>query len=84
MILTTLTYVSILFLLSYLCRGLSQNVILAFISNPCIRLHFKLTAEFLRIIVLSALKEMATHSGILAWEIPWREESMGLQRVRHD
>ena len=34
-------------------------------------------------------KEMATHSSILAWEIPWREEpgrlqSMGSQRVRHD
>ena len=34
-------------------------------------------------------KEMATHSSILAWEIPWTEEpgglqSMGLQRVRHD
>ena len=33
-------------------------------------------------------KGMATHSSILAWEIPWREEpgwlqSMGLQRVRH-
>ena len=33
--------------------------------------------------------EMATHSSILAWEIPWIEElaglqSMGLQRVRHD
>ena len=32
---------------------------------------------------------MATHSSILAWEIPWREEpgglqSMGFQRVRHD
>ena len=31
-------------------------------------------------------KEMATHSSILAWEIPWTEEpgglrSMGLQRV---
>ena len=31
---------------------------------------------------------MATHSGILAWRIPWTEEpgglqSMGLQRVRH-
>ena len=24
-------------------------------------------------------KEMATHSGILAWEIPWREEPGGLQ-----
>ena len=34
-------------------------------------------------------KEMATHSSILAWEIPWTEEpggpqSMGLRRVRHD
>ena len=34
-------------------------------------------------------KEMATHSSILAWEIPWIEESsrlqsMVLQRVRHD
>ena len=31
-------------------------------------------------------KEMATHSGIVAWRIPWTEEpdrlqSMGLQRV---
>ena len=35
------------------------------------------------------LEEMATHSGILAWEIPWTEEpeelqSMGSQRVGHD
>ena len=34
-------------------------------------------------------KEMATHSSILAWEIPWTEEPgglqpMGFQRVRHD
>ena len=34
-------------------------------------------------------KEMATHSSILAWRIPWTEEpgrlqSKGLQRVRHD
>ena len=34
-------------------------------------------------------KEMATHSYILAWEIPWTEEpgrlqSMELQRVGHD
>ena len=34
-------------------------------------------------------KEMAFHSIILAWEIPWTEEtarlqSKGLQRVRHD
>ena len=34
-------------------------------------------------------KEMATHSSILAWRIPWTEEpgglqSMGSQRVRHN
>ena len=34
-------------------------------------------------------KEMATHSSILAWKIPWMEEpdrlqSIGSQRVRHD
>ena len=33
--------------------------------------------------------EMATHSSILAWKIPWTEEpgglqSMGCHRVRHD
>ena len=26
-------------------------------------------------------KDMATHSGILAWKIPWTEESGGLQFV---
>ena len=34
-------------------------------------------------------EEMATHSSIVAWEIPWKEEpgglqSMGSQRVGHD
>ena len=34
-------------------------------------------------------EEMATHSSILAWEIPWTEDpdrlqSVGLQRVGHD
>ena len=34
-------------------------------------------------------EEMATHSNILAWEIPWTEEpgrlqSMGSQRVGHE
>ena len=39
--------------------------------------------------VLFLEKEMATHSSILAWRIPWTEEpgrlqSMGSQRVGHD
>ena len=34
-------------------------------------------------------KEMATHSSILAWEVPWTKEpgglhSMGSQKVGHD
>ena len=34
-------------------------------------------------------KEIATHSSVLAWEIPWTEETGGLlsmrsQRVKHD
>ena len=34
-------------------------------------------------------KEMATHSSVLAWRIPWtekpgRQQSMGSLRVRHD
>ena len=34
-------------------------------------------------------EEMATHSSILAWRIPWTEESgglqsIGLQRIRHE
>ena len=34
-------------------------------------------------------EEIGTHSSTLAWEIPWSEEpseqeSMGLQRVRHN
>ena len=34
-------------------------------------------------------KKLATHSSILAWEIPWTEDpgglqSLGLQRVGHD
>ena len=34
-------------------------------------------------------KEMATHTSILAWRIPWTEDpgglqSMGSRRVRHD
>ena len=36
-----------------------------------------------------SLKEMATHSNVLAWEILWTEEpdgleSMGLHRAEHD
>ena len=44
---------------------------------------------FLSCIQISLEMEMATHSSILAWKIPWMEEIgglefMGLERVRHD
>ena len=35
----------------------------------------------LRLCVGSLDKEMATHSSILAWRIPWTEEPGGLQAV---
>ena len=45
---------------------------------------------FIWILLIRALEEeMATHSSILTWKIPWTEkpdgmQSMRLQRVRHD
>ena len=42
-------------------------------SDMTERLHFTSRAEL--------EKEMATHSSILAWEIPWTEETGGLQSV---
>ena len=46
-------------------------------------------ATSLELGVPSLEKEMATHSSILAWRIPWIEElgrlsSMGFQRVGHN
>ena len=43
----------------------------------------------LLLLKLALEKEMATHSSVLAWRIPWVEEpgrlqSMGSQRVGHD
>ena len=53
-----------------------------FMANGHISLYFALFILFLE-------EEMAAHSGILAWRIPWTAEpgrllSMGLHRVRHD
>ena len=70
-----------------------------------LRLNFSLAVNHLSILVMSHLilgtyikkvyllliweKEMATHSSVLAWRIPWTEkpgrlQSMGLHRVGHD
>ena len=47
------------------------------------------TTEWLHFHFHALEKEMATHSSVLAWRIPWTEEpgglqSIGSQRVRHD
>ena len=52
-------------------------------------LFVHLNKEFLMTGIDPLEKEMATHSSILAWKIPWVEESgslqsMGSQRVGHD
>ena len=58
----------------------------AHISDPEILLTGSYTCEEFR---ANSKKAMATHSGTLAWKIPWTEESgrlqsMGSHKVRHD
>ena len=53
------------------------------------RVRLDLATEKTSKLVMVVEKEMATHSSIPAWRIPWTEEpgglqSMGLQRVGHD
>ena len=55
-------------------------------NTACLYQHQKIKCI---LCVCITQKEMATHSSILAWKIPWTEESdrlqsMGLQRVGHD
>jgi len=58
--------------------------------EPYIRGHTHLADSLLPPHLLLYLeKEMATHSSIIAWKIPWTEEpgqlqSIGSQRVGHD
>ena len=59
-------------------------------GDDCTTVWIYLTLQYTHIHTHTPLeKEMATHSSILAWEIPWTEEpsglqSTGLQRVRQD
>ena len=51
--------------------------------------HFFFFKNFFIEVELILEKETATHSSILAWRIPWTEESgrvqsMGSKRVKHD
>ena len=55
------------------------------ISKHIVSFGFTIMVSLIWVQLSSFLeKEMATHSSILAWEIPWTEVSMGLQRVRHN
>ena len=69
--------------------GAHRQQWLAHHQNELLNWRIFLTVVFM-VLTLSLLKkEMATHSSILAWRIPWTEEpgglqSMGSQRVGHD
>ena len=48
----------------------------------CVRIYFLFKAKLYPTVPEVPLeKEMATHSSILAWEIPWTEESGRLQSM---
>ena len=77
----------------YLNRKRNYNSINKLVSLVVQRLKHLLAMRETRVHSLgredSLEKEMATHSSILAWRIPWMEEpggpqSTGLQRVGHD
>ena len=55
------------------------------LSCPCVTQKLVLSSlvkENWKIIAMEREKGMATHSSILAWEIPWTEEPDGLQSMR--
>ena len=70
--------------------GLSQSTDFGS-SASCMELALAIYFTYgnIHVSVIFLKKEMATHSSILAWRIPWTEElgrlqPMGLQRVWHD
>ena len=72
----------------YVCDLYIQDVEASFVAQAVKRLP---TMRETRVLgqEVPLEKEMATHSSILAWKIPWTEEpsrlqSMGSQRVGHD
>ena len=77
-------------ILGALCQGLGMKTISIFCIIHTLSIHLNdrsLNVQFNK--DTSGLeKEMATHSSVLVWEIPWIEgpdrlQSMGSQRVRH-
>ena len=73
------------------CRKLEISSLNSFLGTYSLKIPvWERDFFFLRLDMVNFMeKEMATHSSMLAWKIPWTEEpgglqSMGLQRVRHD
>ena len=69
-------------------KGLTCSGFLSARKQGCFIIFFSKCLFFFSL-KESVEKEMATHSSILAWRIPWTEDpgglqSMGSQRVGHD
>ena len=66
----------------------SADLKLTFLKSKAVKCwHFHIIIMAVYIFILE--KEIATHSSVLAWRIPWmgepgRLQSMGSQRVGHD
>ena len=66
----------------------SADFKLTFLKSKAVKYwHFHIIIMNVYTFILE--KEIATHSSVLAWRIPWmgepgRLQSMGSQRVRHD
>ena len=66
----------------------SADLKLTFLKSKAVKCwHFHIIIMAVCIFILE--KEIATHSSVLAWRIPWmgepgRLQSMGSQRVGHD
>ena len=65
---------------------MSASLVTQTVKNPCLMQDTQVRSLGWEV---PLEKEMATHSNILAWRIPWTEksgglQSMRLQRVGHD
>ena len=75
---------------SFCFQSFLPRIIMVTIQKSEYSLPFLWTIYHLQLVIMSCLeKEMAIHSSIIAWKIPWTEEpgklqSIGSQGVGHD
>ena len=62
---------------------LSLKIAINLMNSSCVVFLFRLVI-LLKTPINSLEREMATHSSILAWKIPWIEEPGGLQTMGSD